>query len=156
MRPLCRTRSAGASARSRARNMRGNYHRCVRLRVEASMTRLSIALALCSACAVAQSDVGLARNRDPSHPLYVGRTADGEIVMAATHADSMRGLAVAATDRGAPKDTNGDDLLICRKELITGTHFPNWICRYPTEVERRHLATQDFYDHPRNCTNCIR
>lgn len=121
------------------------------------MKRLAMMLALCTACATAtaQSDVVLARTRDPSHPLYVGRTASGEIVMASTHADAMRGMAVSATNLGAPKDVNGDDLLICRKELLTGTHMANWICRYPSEVERQHLLTQDFYDHPRNCSNCI-
>ena len=119
------------------------------------MKSLTIALAFCSACVAAQSDVMLARSRDPAHPLYVGRTAGGELVMAASHADAMRGLAVAASDLAAPRDTNGDDLLICRKEQLTGTHLPNWICRYPTEVERQHLLTQDFYDHPRNCTDCI-
>ena len=118
------------------------------------MTRSLIGVALCSACVAVQPDVVVARNRDPAHPLYVGRTADGEIVMATTHADAMHGLAVAATNLGAPRDADGDDLLICRKEQLTGTHFPTWICRYPSEVERQHLATQDFYDHPRNCNNC--
>jgi len=122
------------------------------------MARLAILLAICTACAAGsgtpQKDILVARTRDPAHPLFLGHTASGEIVMASTHADAMRGMAVSATNMGAPRDLNGDDLMICRKEELTGTHMPTWICRYPSEVERQHLLTQDFYDHPRNCSNC--
>jgi hypothetical protein len=96
-------------------------------------------------CAARQKDATL----DPAHPLYVGRSVNGEIVIAASHADAMHGLAVTV-----PEDAKPDSLLLCRREMQTGTHVPLWICRYPTQVEQERMATQQWMVSPKTCTNC--
>jgi hypothetical protein len=61
----------------------------------------------------------------------------------------MSGLAVAAADIGAKEG----DLLICRREMLTGTHMPRWVCRYPKEAEMERAATQNWLVKARNCTS---
>ena len=100
------------------------------------------------ACATpAERERQLVERGDPAHPVYVGRGEDGEIVIAARHYDAMNGLAVAAADLGAKPG----DLLMCTREMLTGTHVPKWICRYPSEAERERQATQDWIVKARNC-----
>jgi len=102
----------------------------------------------------ARQNLETLRQADPNHPVYVGHSASGEVVMATTHADAMHGLAVAASDLGVPTGSSDETLLLCRKEMLTGTHVPTWICRYPTEVERQRMQTQNWLDQPKSCDNC--
>ena len=85
---------------------------------------------------------------DPVHPLFVGHSNNGEVVVASTHYDAMGGLAVASTDigrAGARQD------MICDREMLTGTHVAQWICRYKKDIDDERHATQDWLDKPRNC-----
>ena|SRR5437879_3054970 len=120
------------------------------------LTGMCTLVAFFGCAAATQRSIEMSGKGDPTHPLFVGYSRDGEMVVAATHADAMHGLAVAAADLGAPRDTDGRDLLICHKEMLTGTHVPTWNCRYPSEVERERMETQQLIDQPRNCTNCQR
>lgn len=89
----------------------------------------------------------LVQKGEASHPLYVGTSADGELVVAATHYDAMSGLAVTADEVGQ-KIKEG---MTCRREMLTGTHVPAWFCRYNKDVAAEREATQDWLDKPRNC-----
>ena len=84
---------------------------------------------------------------DPVHPLFVGHSDRGEVVVASTHYDAMGGLAVAASDIGE----KGKEDMICDREMLTGTHVAKWICRYKKEMAEERSATQDWLDKPRNC-----
>ena len=84
---------------------------------------------------------------DPVHPLVVGHSDRGEVVVATTHYDAMGGLAVAASDIGE----KGKEDMICDREMLTGTHVAKWICRYKKEMAEERSATQDWLDKPRNC-----
>jgi hypothetical protein len=84
--------------------------------------------------------------------VFVGHGTDGELVMASTHYESMNGLAVGSQQLGvtAGRDEGGD--FVCKRETVTGTHMPQWICRYKKEVEEDRLATQRMLDNiPKAC-----
>lgn len=118
-------------------------------------TSVICSLLLLGCATPAQRKLEDLRAQDPAHPVYVGHSEDGTVVMATTHADAMHGLAVSATDLGAEKDTNGDDKLICVKEMLTGSHYPTWTCRYPSAMEKQRNAVRNFFDKPKSCSNCI-
>jgi hypothetical protein len=82
----------------------------------------------------------VAAKRGDDHPLYVARTADGELVMAASHHDAMNGLAVGSTEMGVKG--REDALMICKRVMLTGSHMPEWTCRYMSEVEQDRMRTQ--------------
>jgi hypothetical protein len=84
---------------------------------------------------------------DPAHPLFVGHSDQGEVVVASTHYDAMGGLAVAASDIGL----KGKADMVCDREMLTGTHVPKWICRYKKDLDEERGVTQDWLDRPRNC-----
>jgi hypothetical protein len=96
---------------------------------------------------------GLQEHGDPSHPLYVGHSDTGDVVVAASHFDAMSGVAVAAAAIGE----KGDDKMICARQMLTGTHIPTWICRYRDETDVNRDLTQDMLKVPRNCAtrDCI-
>ncbi|MFL5312331.1 MAG: hypothetical protein ACJ79H_18005 [Myxococcales bacterium] len=79
---------------------------------------------------------------DSAPPLLVGHGTDGELVMASTHHDAMNGLAVASTEIGASPRSDGNNDLVCKREVITGTHLPEWVCRYRADVEENQKRTQ--------------
>ncbi len=62
-------------------------------------------------------------------PLFVGHTNNGMVVVAANHANAMNGLAVMSQDIEGT-DVDDGSILLCRREVITGSHYPQWICRY--------------------------
>jgi hypothetical protein len=62
----------------------------------------------------------LQEHGDPSHPLYVGHSDTGDVVVAASHFDAMSGTAVAAAAVGE----KGDDKMICVREMLTGSISP--------------------------------
>jgi hypothetical protein len=91
-----------------------------------------------------------------SHPVFVGHGSDGELVMASTHYDSMNGLAVGSQQLGVTsgRDEGGD--FVCKRETVTGTHMPQWICRYKKEVEEDRRSTQRMLDSlPKACMDRV-
>jgi hypothetical protein len=83
------------------------------------------------------------------HPVFIGHGTDGEVVLAATHYDAMNGLAMAPQDIGiAKKDDRGD--IVCKRETWTGTHLPQWVCRYQAEVEQDRMRTRNMLDRVQN------
>jgi len=108
---------------------------------------------LLSACASSRASSTAARNgttielTEKGHGLFVGHTDSGEVVVSASHYNAMNGLAVLDTDLGVPaKDSNG--MMLCQREVITGTHFPRWVCRYQSIVEQERQITQLGLDMP--------
>jgi hypothetical protein len=88
----------------------------------------------------------LKEHGDPSHPLYVGHSDTGDVVVAASHFDAMSGLAVAAVDVGG----KGQEQLLCARQMLTGTHVAKWICRYQSEIDAERMETQNYLVGPRN------
>lgn len=82
----------------------------------------------------------MAAKRGDDHPVYVAKTADGQLVMASSHHDAMNGLAMGSTEVGV-KGRN-DALMICKRVMLTGSHMPEWTCRYMSEVEQDQMRTQ--------------
>jgi len=74
--------------------------------------------------------------------LYLGHSVDGEVVVAATHYDAMGGLATTDVELGLPARKNGSGKMLCARQTVTGTHIPQWICRYHEDVEAERHATQ--------------
>ena len=75
--------------------------------------------------------------------LFVGHSDNGDIVVAAHHYDAMAGRAITDTDVGFPARGGGSDgLLLCNREMPTGSHLPRWICRYQEDIDRVRIATQ--------------
>ena len=88
--------------------------------------------------------------------LFVGHTNSGVVVVAAKHYDAMNGLAVMSDEL---EGTNVDDgsQLLCRREIVTGSHYPTWLCRYKDEQARiseqdRQNARMFFQSMNRSCT----
>ena len=115
---------------------------------------------LATACAAPSKNVAVAQTgtdgaaaaakRDDAHPLFVGHGTDGEMVMASTHYDSMSGLAVGTQELGVTGRDEKD--LVCKRETVTGTHMPQWICRYKTDLEKDREATQRMLETlPKAC-----
>lgn len=115
---------------------------------------LGFALLAIAACA-APSKSAVVQERQgqgASTGVFVGHGSDGELVMASTHYDSMNGLAVGSQqlEVTSGRDEGGD--FVCKRETITGTHMPQWICRYKKEVEEDRRRTQQMLDNmPKGC-----
>jgi hypothetical protein len=78
---------------------------------------------------------------EKGHGIFVGHTDAGEVVIAASHYDAMNGLAILDTDLGIPaKESQG--LMLCSREVITGSHLPRWMCRYQKDTDRNRAETQ--------------
>jgi hypothetical protein len=118
---------------------------------EARMKRVALigAVLACAACYSNNAAVKAKLNPkgDVDHPLYVGTSTNGEVVVAATHYDAVNGLAVTADEVGQ-RTKEG---MTCIKEMPTGTHVPLWTCRFNKDVEAERAATRDWLDKPRNC-----
>lgn len=120
---------------------------------------LAFAISGCAAhdkAAVAQTsrEGDAAAKRGSEHPVYVGHGSDGELVMASTHHDAMNGVAVASTELGITGKDDPD--LICKRETVTGTHMPQWICRYRKEVEEDRMRTQQMLEKiPKACMDRV-
>lgn len=112
------------------------------------LTAIPICVAL--GCASNRAATPLRLKGEPGQPLYVGHSDTGEVVVAANHFDAMRGLAVSSSDVGG----SGDALLVCSREVLTGTHLPHWICRHPKEVDEDRASSQRYLLQPRNCVDC--
>ena len=82
--------------------------------------------------------------------LFVGHSQSGSIVVAANHYDAMSGLATTAEELGiAPRKGAGNNEMRCSREMLTGTHVPQWICRYEEDMRKTRQATVDWLDQPR-------
>ena len=59
------------------------------------------------------------------------------------HGPHLRGPPVTGGPavRADPKRDGNSDL-VCKREVITGTHLPEWICRYRADAEDAHKKTQ--------------
>src|SRR3954462_4355979 len=68
--------------------------------------------------------------------LFVGHTPDGQMVVAAHHYDAMNGLAITSDEIDAASTEDGTQLA-CRREVVTGSHYPQWFCRYKEDHERQ-------------------
>lgn len=111
------------------------------------MSRLC-ALATAAACACAISPPVA----DERAHLFVGHSDSGDMVVSATHADAMRGLAVPASQLGIHNAADPDGAVLCRREVPTGTHLGFWSCRYVSELERDRIGTRILLDRlPRKC-----
>lgn len=112
------------------------------------MSRLC-GLTIAAACACAISPPAA----DQRSHLFVGHSDTGEVVVSATHADAMRGLAVPASQLGIHNADDPDGAVLCRREVPTGTHLPFWSCRYVSELEHDRVGTRILLDRlPRKCT----
>ena len=113
------------------------------------MTRIVALGTLMMLCACARYRavrvVALEEHGDAVHPLYVGHSNNGDVVVAANHYDAMQGVAVTAAELGG----KGDDQMFCAREKITGTNVAKWICRPQSEIDEARQQTQDWLDTPR-------
>jgi hypothetical protein len=124
-------------------------------------TLLGLGLLVCACAALEKSATESAAEdakasemvakRGDDHPLYVARTADGELVMASSHHDAMNGLAVGSTELGVKGRENA--LMICKRVMLTGSHLPEWTCRFMSEVEQDRMRTQMMMLKIHACTS---
>jgi hypothetical protein len=48
----------------------------------------------------------------------------------------MSGLATTDADLGLPaRKIGGSGEMLCRREMLTGTHVPRWVCRYQDDLD---------------------
>jgi hypothetical protein len=80
--------------------------------------------------------------------LLVGHSTYGEVVLAASHYEAMTGLATTDQDLGLAARRNGDGQMLCSREVPTGTHLPQWTCRYEQDIRDARQAARDFLDQP--------
>lgn len=81
--------------------------------------------------------------------LYVGHSQSGDVVIASSHYDAMTGLATTDSDLGLPARKDGDGAMLCTREVVTGSHFPHWICRYQDDVVAERERMRAELDAPR-------
>jgi hypothetical protein len=86
--------------------------------------------------------------RTGNSPLYLGRSQNGQVVLAASHYDAMTGLATTDEDLGLAARKAGDGEMLCQREMPTGTHVPRWNCRYMRDMELTRQAARDYLDQP--------
>jgi len=86
----------------------------------------------------------------PSEPsgLYLGRSVQGDVVVAATHYEAMTGLATTDEELGLRARKGSDGQMRCQREMPTGTHVPLWTCRYVAESDDMRRQTQDWLNRP--------
>ncbi|HYY52964.1 MAG TPA: hypothetical protein VE755_08835 [Myxococcales bacterium] len=109
------------------------------------------------ACTHAKEKPDLTRKGE-DRGLYVGHTNTGVLVVAARHYDAMNGLAVLAGDVDAA-DYDEAATMLCRREVVTGSHYPQWICRHEKDHERisemdRNRARMLLQAMPQQCGDC--
>lgn len=61
---------------------------------------------------------------------------------AAASDDSMEVLAVPAAQQKGKNRAKKEDYLVCKEELILGTHQKEEVCRYKSDIEEERRATQ--------------
>jgi hypothetical protein len=108
-------------------------------------------LVLLSACA---STTAAAPQRaillsEKGHGLFVGHTDNGEVIVASSHYDAVRGIAVEDTDLGVPK-AKSEGTLLCAREVPTGSHVPHWMCRYMNQVSSDRTMAQTMLEQTVN------
>jgi hypothetical protein len=90
---------------------------------------------LMSACAGTTKNKVLVLESPRSPGLFLGHSVDGDVVVASTHYLAMSGLATTDTELGLPARQSGSGEMLCRREMLTGTHVPRWICRYQEDID---------------------
>ncbi len=68
---------------------------------------------LLSACAGTTKNKVLVLESPRSPGLFLGHSVDGDVVVA----------------------QSGSGEMLCRREMLTGTHVPRWICRYQEDID---------------------
>ncbi len=91
-----------------------------------------------TACTGANRHAGVAlESRAHSPGLFVGHSTDGDTVIASSHYLAMNGLATTDSDLGIPPREDGaSGEMLCRREMLTGTHVPRWVCRYEDDLSQ--------------------
>jgi hypothetical protein len=111
-------------------------------------TLLCLATVGCASTRAAES-MHLTPRGDMQHPLYVGTSTSGDVVVAATYYDAVSGLAVAASDLGL----KNEERMTCTRETRTGTHMPAWYCRYDKDLALQRQIVRNMFDRPMTKTN---
>jgi hypothetical protein len=96
----------------------------------------------------AQSSPVLLAEQSPG--MFVGHSQHGDVVVTSSHYDAMNGLAVASADLGlSARGGRSSELMMCRREMPTGSHVHFWICRYAEDIERDRTLLQNELAAPR-------
>jgi hypothetical protein len=80
--------------------------------------------------------------------LFMGHSMQGDLVVAATHYDAMVGLATTADELGLPMRKGSSGAMLCQREMLTGTHLPQWTCRYKEDIDQARRIARDWLDQP--------
>lgn len=99
----------------------------------AAVLGLFVLLSGCAASTTASAPQRAILLSEKGHGLFVGHTDNGEVIVAASHYDAVRGVAVSDTDLGVPK-AQSEGQLLCAREIPTGSHVPHWMCRYMGQI----------------------
>lgn len=110
-----------------------------------------LSLVLLAGCAGTQRSISPDQmvESKKSPRLLVGISEFGTPVLAASHYDAMSGLATTSSELNLPDRKGAGNDMTCRREMVTGSHVPHWMCRYndDTRVSREQL--QNWLDQPR-------
>jgi len=80
--------------------------------------------------------------------LFMGHSTTGDLVVSATHYDAMVGLATTADELGLPMRKGSSGQMLCQREMLTGSHLPQWTCRYKEDIEQQRRVARDWLDQP--------
>jgi hypothetical protein len=113
---------------------------------------LLVAVAAAWACATTGKNREALEAPGNQNRIFVGHSNDGELLVSTSHRDAMHGLVVPGSELGIrkPGDPDGDGGVFCSREMLTGTHVPQWICRYVREMEEDRHRAQIMLDNLHN------
>jgi hypothetical protein len=115
--------------------------------VRSASVTLFVVLTACASNRASQTRSDTIVLTEKAHGLFVGHTDDGEVVVSATHYNAMNGLAILDTDLGIPASQSGG-MMLCSRQVYTGSHLPRWICRYQADLDAERATTQDDLARP--------
>ena len=109
----------------------------------------ALSVVLVAGCAGSQRNSQLDSLSRSGNGLFVGHSTHGDVVLAASHYEAMTGKATTEADLGLQaRRGGGDGLMMCQREMPTGTHVPRWTCRYEDEMRDERQAARDWLDRP--------
>jgi len=109
----------------------------------------ALSVVLVAGCAGSQRNAQMDSLSRSSNGLFVGHSTHGDVVLAASHYDAMTGLATTEADLGLKARQSGEGMMLCQREMPTGTHVPRWTCRYEDEIRDQRQAARDWLDRPK-------